>query len=287
MSYQDEKYTYAQAEGFTMLDHIPDENTNWTHVQDHNFGGRYDTQFRPHMTKRNLDENETWQKSQMITEDNQVPTYASHPSQTWHTDVAGHLGQVYREHDHGPLVPIRSDWAVDKNNPNMDIGKDSRIHMMGHVDTQNQNTPATARQDMKASFDHSIGMAPWTDGLHTFYDPNMETSTGMVYGNKENEARMPGGGPMTALPRYRDEEDTTFAPNHKETYMTYRPQPSMPQSNEMHHMVGESDMAIMDTKAYLEHQPDLPQTTTFQFDTYHTGQMDDTDLKVVEPDTWF
>ena len=83
------------------------------------------------------------------------------------------------------------------------------------------------------------------------------------------------------------EIDTTFAPNHKETYMTYRPLPSMMQSNEMHHMIGESEMAIMNTKAYLEHQPNLPQTTTFQFDTYHTGQVDDTDLKVVEPGEWY
>lgn len=284
----DEKYTYDQNAGFTFLEHIPDENVNWTHVQDHDFGGRYDTQLRAPLLKRQNDDNEKWQKAQMIPEKNVVPIYTSHPSNHFHTDSAGRLGEAWKTHDYGPWQPIRSQWAVDKNNPNLDVNNQTNVHRMGMLDIQDKETPQTARAQLLSSFDHEVPVMPWTDGIHTFTNIGMSKSTAVVYGNKENKARMPGGGPLVTRVRHRDEIDAAYRDDsHKETVMAYRPLPSMPQSNEMHHMVGESDMAIMNTKAYLEYEPNLPKTTTYQFDTYHTGQMNDTDLKVIEPDGWY
>lgn len=283
-----ETYTYNEYEGFTFLENIPDEDPSHI-VKDHDFGGKYDTQFRAPMVKRVNDANQAWQQARMIPSTNQVPTYVSHPSTSVHTDVAGHLANVWEKNDFGPMLPIRQEFAVDKNRSTLGVQNDTRVHMLGFLDTQTKDTPLSARTQFSSSFDHEVAVAPWTDNVHTFTNMGMSTSTAMVLGGREGLARAPGGGPLVNLPRDRAEQDTVHRTQaHTQTLMEYRPVPSFPQADQTHHMIGERDTPFISLKATMETAPVLPNNGHHvQFDTYHTGQVDDTDRQVIEPGEWY
>jgi hypothetical protein len=285
----DQTYTYDQTSAFSFLENIPDEDPTFF-VQDHDFIRKPLTHHRhAGHVQRTKNESTLFNDSIMVPLDNKVPVAIDLPGNTMHTNNPGHLTNVWKNHDFGPLLPIRVDNESEKRNHYMDVQPDSNINMMGFVSNKDQTTGPGARDLLQAEDDYEKPMRGYNDNMYSVEHKGESKSTIMVTGAREVEMPMHMGGPMTTRAQHRMEQDVSGRTDmHMETAMGFRPHMNLVQSNEMHRMTGhmerpDNNYAVLDMDMYATFQP---RNQHDLHDTYHKGQTLEVPYHVDEPDEW-